>query len=144
MKAIRLIDCVGPNPAYSRDTARAARRQGVSYDVSPHIEHAAGTYSEHPDCWILCCQPEPKMAPDDDECRDKVDKFLNHPSRKAQLARLKELSKPEVLKQLPQGLQGYVKAVSTKWLDKKATSDDLEPVDDEVLDMFKDAGGGGE
>lgn len=116
MKAVLLVDKTGSNPGYNRDAARAARRAGKEYNVKPKIVYRAGTEIEHPHCWIHCCTAVPTMKPADEECREAVRRFLENPQRQAQLAQLRQMAKPEVLKELPPELQDYVRALAGKWL----------------------------
>lgn len=151
MKAILLVDQTGPNPAFSPAAAQIAAASGEEYNVPRTITYPAGTEIDHPNCWILCCKDEPTARPADEECADKVHAWLNSPTRKAQLARLKQLSQPAVLAQLPKQLRDYVEAVSAKWLkdeespepsDKSPETDNStepgtqSPIDDDTLAFF--------
>lgn len=132
MKAVYLKDSVGPNPAFSRKAARAAKRRKEKYDVPATIEIKAGTENEHPDCWILCCLPEPVCRPADGDCHERVTAFLESPERKAQLARIKQMAQPAVFEKLPKELQEYVKAIHEKWFgDGESEEDsDVDPAAD--------------
>lgn len=117
MKAIRLVDAVGPNPAYDKAEAKAAKQRGENYDMPADITHKAGDIVDDPDCWILCVLPKPLCKPEDDQCKKKVHDYLSHPSRKTQLAKLKQMASPAVFQKLPKSMQSYVKTVAAKWLD---------------------------
>ena len=116
MKAIRIVDALGPNPAFDKAAAKAAKAKGEKYPISPDVTYRAGEVIEDPDCWILCVLATPVCRPEDDECKEKVNAYLNHPSRKSELAKLKRMASPSVFKDLPKGLQEYVNVVAKKWL----------------------------
>ena len=119
MKAIRIVDAEGPNPAYNKKAATEAKLKGKAYEVPKTVTHKAGDTVDDPDCWILCVVPVPLCKPSDDECKAKVEKYLSHPARKAQIAKLKKMASPAVFKTLPKGMQQYVTTVAAKWLDAK-------------------------
>lgn len=135
MKAIRLVAQTGTHPAYNRKAARAAKAAGQSYHIQPTITYDAGTECDHPHCWIHCCTPQPTMAPADDECANKVHEFLNHPRRKAQLRRLKNMASPALFAKLPEDLKTYVKTLSEKWADQLAEVDAADERPDVPTDV---------
>lgn len=152
MKAIRLVVCYGPNPAFDKDAAAIARANGEAYDVPADIKYEPGTINEHPDAWILCVMAKPLCAPADEACRVKVRKYLNHPARAKQMARLKQMATPQVYQQLPDSLKKFVDEVGPKWLSNPTdsvpetpSSHDVPPtetdasdlVDEETLSMFR-------
>lgn len=116
MKAIRIVDAVGPNPAYDKAAAKAAKAKGEKYPISADVTYKAGEVVEDPHCWILCVLATPVCRPEDDDCKAKVDAYLKHPSRKSEMEKLKRMASPSVFKDLPNGLQEYVTVVAKKWL----------------------------
>ena len=117
MKARRIRETTGLNPAFVARSYWAAKRAGKEYDIDIETTYKVGTIAEGPGVLVQCALAEPTMVPADEECHAAVKKFLEHPARKAQFAKLKAMADPAVFDKLPKGLQDYVRAVSDKWKD---------------------------
>ena len=115
MKAVLIQPEIGPNPGYDHSAARAARRRGDVYDVPSEITYPAGTVVEHKDVWVHCVKSPPSMRPADAECAAIIQKWLQHKSRKALLAKFKHIKTPDVYKASPRWLQQYVDDLFDKW-----------------------------
>jgi|GEM_PF-3302143 len=89
MKAIRTKPAKAVNPLFSHAERRAARIAGKEYETSQFIELQVGEEVEDPHAWRLCVIG--MAAPADDECRQRVLKYLGDPGRQQLIQDLKLL-----------------------------------------------------
>jgi len=142
MKAISLVATRGPNPAFDASEFRAAVSHGRKYDTPAEIDYPAGTEFDNSEVWIHCVRSPPTMAPADDECRRKVQRWLQHKSRKAMLSRFKHLSTPAVYAKCPKWLQQYIDSVKEKWGEEIASvAPDTTSTPNDIRDAIEDMGG---
>lgn len=142
MKATLIQPEVGPNPGYDHSAARAAKRRGEVYDVPIEITYPAGTVIEHKDVWVHCVKSPPSMRPADAECAAIIQKWLQHKSRKALLAKFKHIKTPDVYKASPKWLQLYVDDLFDKWGDEFETVvPDTTATAEEIKAVIEDMGG---
>lgn len=113
MKAVRIKEMTGMNPAFSVRDYYRAQRAGREYEIPLEVTYKEGSVVEGPEVVIQCVLPNPTMIPADKECHDAVMKRLG--KMKARLEKLRKLAAPEVLEGLPSGLQKYVRVLSEKW-----------------------------
>ena len=113
MKAVRIRETRGLNPAFSPRGYYRALKEGREYEFNLEVTYSEGSIAEGPEVVVQCLLPEPTMIPADEECHAAVSKRLN--AMKDRLAKLKKMAAPEVLKTLPPGLQKYVRVLSEKW-----------------------------
>lgn len=111
MKAVRLKEGQIVNPLFSAEARREAKANRQSYDVPEFLALPVGEIVDDPDCWLLCIDSNPAMAPEDDECAAKVLAVMSSPARKEFLTRIKRLSHPDVKKQLSKGEQEWIEAM---------------------------------
>lgn len=115
MKATRLVEMSGINPAFNPDLHRAALRGGEPYSVPAEITYPAGSTAEGDDVFVHCTCPEPTMVPADEECHERVVRYFSSDKVKDRLQKLQKMATPEVFKHLTPELQHYVRVVSEKW-----------------------------
>ena len=86
--------------------------------IVPLLVIPAGTVTEDPDCWMLCTLGV--AAPEDDECREAVFRFLGSDKRRKLLDQIRSLIKADGVQQLD--------AKTKKWLDhmRKSYAAELE------------------
>ena len=115
MKARRITDTRGFNPAFNVKAFHAAARQGKEYPIAQLVTYPAGSIAEGSGVVLQCTLPQPTMVPADEECHAAVVAYLTHPARRDAMDRLKKMKVPEVFNQLPKGLQDYVRSINEKW-----------------------------
>lgn len=112
MKAVLTKASRTKNPLFSAKAKRAAKRQGVKYDVPMFIELPVGYEVEGLHVWGFCCNGymnEPPFAePADDECREKVLEW-NEKVRPKQLDQIQQMLRPANLKKLSKKQQEHVR-----------------------------------
>jgi hypothetical protein len=120
MKAVRLKEGQQTNPLYNSREADEARRAGTKYEAPQFLTCPIGEEVEHPDCWRLCTTGD--MAPADDECREKVLKWMGNPGRKLLLEKIRTLQAARGRNQLPKS--------NLQWLEymETAYSKELQPL----------------
>lgn len=111
MKARFIREARALNPAFSNKAKRQAQKDGVQYDVDTYITIPVGFEEEGPHCWVHCCpgykDDPPLCEPADDECRQRVAKWMNQ-ERPKHLERIRQMALPENLKKLPKKQQAHV------------------------------------
>jgi hypothetical protein len=99
MKAVRLKEGQKVNPLYSSREADEARQAGKPYDTPKFLTCPIGEEVEHKDCWRLCTTGE--MAPADDECREKVLRWMGNPGRQKLIEQIRAVQAARGRNQLP-------------------------------------------
>lgn len=86
------------NPLFDNAAKRAAQGSGEKYDIEPYIEVPVGFIEEGPLCWAHCVpgheNSPPVCEPVDDECRERVKKWMEKERPKA-LEQIRLMSQPE-------------------------------------------------
>ena len=117
MKAIRIAETTGFNPAFNARSYWAAKRAGKTYEIPHDITYPVGSYAEGRGVLVQCTLPDPTMVPADEECHAAVLKYLTSEAVRDRFEKLNQMAAPEVFEKLPQGLQQYVRIVNNKWKD---------------------------
>ena len=99
MRAELLIDQQCVNPVYLSSVDRTGIEQLLTMP--------AGTVLEDPDCWRLCTIDVAR--PIDDECRERVLRFIGNPARQELLRKIRSLIAAEGVQRLD--------AKTLKWLE---------------------------
>lgn len=99
MKAVRLKEGQRVNPLFSSREAEEARQAGRQYDTPKFLTCPIGEEVEDPNCWRLCTTGA--MAPADDECREKVLKWMGAPGRKTLVEQIRAVQAARGRNQLP-------------------------------------------
>ncbi len=117
MKAERIKETTGMNPAFVPRSYHRAKAAGEVYEIPPEITYPVGSIADGRGVLIQCVLPEPTMVPADAECHAAVREYLESPGLRRQFEKLQQMGAPEVFDTLPKGLQKYVRAVLDKWQD---------------------------
>lgn len=115
MKAVRIKETVGRNPAFNQRDYYRAQREGREYEVELFITYAVGSVAQGRDVVIQCTLPDPTMVPADEECHATVLARLHTPGMRDRLEKLEVMSTPEVFEKLTPALKKYVQVLSDKW-----------------------------
>lgn len=91
------------NPDYKPEEHALARQYGNKYETPVYLPKEVGDIVEGPLVWSLCCpgheNEAPCFEPDDDECRAKVDHFMEVDRPKG-LESIRLAAQPENLKKM--------------------------------------------
>lgn len=115
MKCTTIVEVEGSNPAFIPSSQRAAKRAGKEYGIKPTVTYPVGSPLTGKGAFVLCTLIEPQAVPADKECYDAVKAHFEKPSMKQRFEMLQNMATPNVLKDLPKGMQRYVKAITEKW-----------------------------
>ncbi len=115
MKAIRIKEMTGQNPAFNPKLYFAALAADEAYDVPPEITYPVGSITEGRSGLRCCLMPEPTAVPFDDECRAAVLERLESPSVKNRMEQIRKMAQPSVFEKLPISDQARVKSIVDKW-----------------------------
>ncbi len=138
MKAIRIKETTGFNPAFSAKEASRARHAKTEYNIPCILKYEVGTEATGDGIVVQCILPQPTMRPADKECHEAVVQYLSHPARREHMEKLQRMSEPTVLNSLPAGLRKYVESVNAKWADSPTASvvlgeTEIEPLIEEEV-----------
>lgn len=130
MKAEYITTARAVNPLYSSKDKRAAKETGKEYAINPYIEIPVGYVEEGPLVWTHCVpghlNAPPVCKPIDNECRDRVQKWMKV-ERPKELESIRQMLHPSNYSKMSKKQQGHLDDLKEAYgLDTPAKSDPVQ------------------